>query len=117
MAGNVNIKVTADVSQAQQQLKLVDQQAKNIGDGGIGLDTQAKAISEAIKPMADAQEKFLSSFNKTIKEFSTSTLGITKTLDSLARRLEGLNDKQKQTTSPSSTPSGGSSGGSWAQEA
>lgn len=107
MAGNVNIKVTADVSQAQQQLKLVDQQAKNIGDGGIGLDTQAKAISEAIKPMADAQEKFLSSFNKTIKEFSTSTLGITKTLDSLARRLEGLNDKQKQTTSPSSTSGGG----------
>lgn len=112
MAGNVNIKVTADVSQAQQQLKLVDQQAKGIGEGGIGLDTQAKTISEAIKPMADAQEKFLSSFNKTIKEFSTSTLGITKTLDSLARRLEGLNDKQKQTTSPSSTPSGGSSGGS-----
>lgn len=108
MAGNVNIKVTADVSQAQQQLKLVDQQAKNIGDGGIGLDTQAKAISEAIKPMADAQEKFLSSFNKTIKEFSISTLGITKTLDSLARRLEGLNDRQRQTTSPSSTPSGGS---------
>lgn len=108
MAGNVNIKVTADVSQAQQQLKLVDQQAKNIGDGGIGLDTNAKAISEAIKPMADAQEKFLSSFNKTIKEFSISTLGITKTLDSLARRLEGLNDRQRQTTSPSSTPSGGS---------
>ena len=77
MAGNVNIKVTADVSQAQQQLKLVDQQAQNIGNGGIGLDTNAKAISEALKPMIDAQEKFLSSFNKTIKEFSISTLGIT----------------------------------------
>ena len=67
---NARIKLSVDTSQAQQDVKLIDQQIDNLGKGS-GVDLGIN--SQDFKEFVELQKKFIDSFNSYVSSTASNT--------------------------------------------
>ena len=125
-SNNARIKLSIDTTQAQQDVKLIDQQLDNLGKGsGVDLGIDSAQFKEFI----DLQKKFIDSFGSYVSSTTSNTQKLISKLeevnssvnkalrrdaeDTYEKKLRELENKKKmmETNLRGSGSSGGGSGG------
>ena len=125
-SNNARIKLSIDTTQAQQDVKLIDQQLDNLGKGsGVDLGIDSAQFKEFI----DLQKKFIDSFGSYVSSTTSNTQKLISKLeevnssvnkalrrdaeDTYEKKLRELENKKKmmETNLKGSGSSGGGSGG------
>ena len=124
-SNNARIKLSIDTTQAQQDVKLIDQQLDNLGKGsGVDLGIDSGQFKEFI----DLQKKFIDSFSSYVSSTTSNTQKLISKLeevnsnvnkalrrdasDEYEKKLKELENKKKMMETTLKGSSGGGSGGS-----